>query len=580
MTTSYGYAAANFSIAGTIDEPGSLFGSIYFNPGRLGKDLQRINGPVIRMRSGAARLTPKGCRFRRVEAQWPFIRMELADPLLGERRMAFKAWAPLREDDDGEISALPVLMAEVSIDSYARRDAAPLHLTVEGMHDADHFFFGWYDDHTGAALGQEVEVPEPSRKLLLVITHYDPERFLDARFADAEAIATAAVERRRELRTSTEAFENQLPVVPDPTVARYLRTMILPTIMRTKMTANGEVVTMGYWELAQRDSFWSSFTQLIYWPKLERRLIQHAVDHQRDDGKIPTCILPEIDREYDADVTAYFVLRMSRFASHMGDMEAVRDWMPATEKALEYLIQLAEPGKGLPLQVDWWHDWKDVPGVEGRQYSPYTCLLYLAALEETARLAAGLAMPQKAERWQELAQRGRELLDRPFAEGGLWNGRFYQQRWADGRDDGRLLIDQVVGILWGQMPEERARSVLNSLKETSHYPCGTSETWPWYSEDFGRPPGRYHNGGIWPWLVYAECWARFAAGDTHEARELLCRTAWADLERDGTHIPNEYMDATTGENLGHAYQAWNASFVGAVYWGMLRETGMPCLSRR
>ena len=54
---------------------------------------------------------------------------------------------------------------------------------------------------------------------------------------------------------------------------------------------------------------------------------------------------------------------------------------------MNWLISRDTDKIGLPAQVSFWGDWKDVKGIEGRKYSPFTCLIYLSALKEMVYLA-------------------------------------------------------------------------------------------------------------------------------------------------------------------------------------------------
>lgn len=54
---------------------------------------------------------------------------------------------------------------------------------------------------------------------------------------------------------------------------------------------------------------------------------------------------------------------------------------------MNWLISRDTEKIGLPAQISFWGDWKDVKGIEGRKYSPFTCLIYLSALKEMVYLA-------------------------------------------------------------------------------------------------------------------------------------------------------------------------------------------------
>jgi len=61
-------------------------------------------------------------------------------------------------------------------------------------------------------------------------------------------------------------------------------------------------------------------------------------------------------------------------------------------------------------------------------------MLYVAATRRLAEYCGQMGEPAAAGILRERSQKALALLNRPVADGGLWNGRFYQQVWRDGRD--------------------------------------------------------------------------------------------------------------------------------------------------
>ena len=171
------------------------------------------------------------------------------------------------------------------------------------------------------------------------------------------------------------------------------------------------------------------------------------------------------------------------------------------------------------------------------------------------------------------AERALERINLPRERGGLWNGRYYCQLWEDGRSDDRLLQDQTLGILFGVVPKNRARSIIRALNRTNRTPYGICETWPYYDADFGYEPATYHNGAVWPWLSFVDDWARLTLGRRREAIRLVKTVARADLYDSGDWAANEHINSLTGENLGFQLQGWNAGLFGLVYFG-LGENGL------
>lgn len=151
----------------------------------------------------------------------------------------------------------------------------------------------------------------------------------------------------------------------------------------------------------------------------------------------------------------------------------------------------------------------------------------------------------------------------------MWNGSYYCQIWKDGSVNDRLLQDQTVGILFGVVPEERARRIFDSLNEMSLTRYGVAETFPYYPAEWGYAPATYHNGAVWPWVSFMDCWARINSDRRQEAIDIVKRVAKADLVDSGDWMPNEHINSLTGENLGFKIQGWDAALFGLVNFGLL-----------
>ena len=184
-------------------------------------------------------------------------------------------------------------------------------------------------------------------------------------------------------------------------------------------------------------------------------------------------------------------------------------------------------------------------------------------------LASELGDIQTLERYAEAYAKGYERINRPVENGGMWNGRYYCQIWKDGSVNDRLLQDQTIGIMFGVVPRDRAVSIVESLNDMSLTKYGVAETYPYYPESFGYAPATYHNGAVWPWVSFMDCWARTVIGRDSEAADLVRTVAKADLIDSGDWSPNEHINSLTGENLGYHIQGWNAALFGLAYFGFM-----------
>jgi glycogen debranching enzyme len=192
----------------------------------------------------------------------------------------------------------------------------------------------------------------------------------------------------------------------------------------------------------------------------------------------------------------------------------------------------------------------------------------LAALRQLGdAMKAGRAEPVTTAEVESRYLRAKSTVEKPVADGGLWNGRCYSERLKNGALTPQVNEDQVVGVFFGELTNERARLVLDALA-ANRKPWGFRESFPYRPASFGYRPGDYANGAVWPWLNYVDAWARFGAGRADEAAAILRDVARHDLLTHARALPHECLDGETGEPLRNAPQAWNAAYFGAVFHGL------------
>lgn len=582
-----GYPIANFAVTANVSAEGDLFGRVLHNRGKLGDWLTDLGGLCLSIRKDGTDHAPSSFGQRNVRRAFPFVTATLRDHPAIRSEVSYRVWAPLGLDDL-EVTTLPVLQLELTLMNPSDE---PETLELCWTPDTpDRSPSHWRD--FGALAGMEqLEVqkgarepgastivtlaPGQSETLRYALTLYDPRGYAAMRFPSQEAVANYVFGHWTELKHATEAFEAQIPRTGDPELDDALRWYMIPGVALTKCTARGQVLTLGYCELNQRDSYWASWLHLVLFPTAERTMVLESIGGMRPSGKVPTCILPRIDRKDDIDINAFFLLRCYRYYRYHGDRDFLETHWDALRKAADWLRSRDLEGTGLPLQTSTWADWKDVAGVRGRTYSPFAAMVYTAAMRRMATLAADLGDTDSQALYQDAADRAYQRINLPRAKGGLWNGRYYCQLWDDGRTDDRLLQDQTIGILLGVIPRNRARSIVRALNRTNRTPYGIAETYPYYPADFGYAPATYHNGAVWPWLSFVDDWSRLTLGRRREALELVKTVARADLQDSGDWAANEHLNSLTGENLGFQLQGWNAGLFGLVYFGLQHPDFQP-----
>ncbi|MDR1561914.1 MAG: glycoside hydrolase family 116 protein [Dysgonamonadaceae bacterium] len=578
-----GYPLANFALTANAGRNGDLFGEIMQNTGKLGGWLQARGKVEVFIEKGGRDHKFSEFGKKTIIRNFPFVEGVYGKSPLSPVNVTSRAFCPLGVNNV-ETSALPVLMLELTLGS-AKEEVFNLKIPASDATRSAKILFSEGDkvkeplENDGYMVIPVKLEPGFEKTIRISVAFYDDLWYSAKQFGGAGEISLYAQANWERLYSETEDFSRQIPATGDRKLDEYLRWYMVPGIALTRVTKSGEALTMGYCELNQRDSYWTSWLHLVLYRDLERRMLEESVEWQQPDGKIPTTILPLIERSDDLDINAFFILREARYYRYYRDRESLAaDW-ESVKKAMDWLLSRDKKGNGLPEQVSFWGDWKDVQGVKDRLYSPFSGLIYLSALKEIIFLANELGDVDAVRKYEVFFRKGYDFINKHVSEGGLWNGNYYCQVWKDGSVNDRLLQDQTIGILFGVVPEDRGEAIIKSLNKQSLTPFGTAETYPYYPESFGLKPATYHNGAVWPWLSFMDDWSRITLGKKKEAIRLIKRVAKADLVDSGDWSPNEHINSLTGENLGFILQGWNAGLYGLIYFGVLHNeiniTGIP-----
>jgi mannosylglycerate hydrolase MGH1-like protein len=400
----------------------------------------------------------------------------------------------------------------------------------------------------------------PSRLLM--------ERYLLEGIDGHEKASVDALNGSRLYRQHTE-FIKALPRTGDPSLDVYSRWYLSAAVLLTKGLRSGDIVTMGYRELNQRDSFWTTGAHLVFWPDLELKMLEESMAAQLPNDQIPLTILPTIIRDRNIDGNEYFILRTARYLRWYRDEVFLRQALPHIRRALAYLEALDTDHVGIPKQVSYWADWKDVPGAEGRTYAPYFSLLWLATLKDAKFIATEAGDEVLARTVSALYDKARERVNQDVSEGGLWDRTRYVDRWKDGRKTPYTLQDQVVGAVFDVIPRDRLESLYATLNASSEAPYGVRETYPYIAsfQQGNYGPAEYHNGGIWPYLNCIDAWGRYKHHRAADAERIIKEVAYNDLVRNNDFAPGEFLNGDTGKDEGAPIQGWDGACFSAIYFG-------------
>ncbi len=582
-----GYPVANFALTVNASATGDLYGDIMQNPGKLGDWLSGRGNILFGVEKDGRNHLLSGFGKKTVQRRFPFVKNTYSASPSINSTLVVETFCPLGINDP-ETSSLPLLMLEVTCTNSTSADetftltAHPDEVLTENCRkglcriDAD-VETRWVDGNWQIPVSLKAG---EKKQLRILLAFYDSEWATANQFRNVDELSVYGFCTWSVLKDKTICFEEAIPVMGDEELDTYLRWYMIPGISLTKRTRKGDVLTMGYCELNQRDSYWTSWLHLVLFKDTEQQMIEESIHYQQPSGKIPTTILPLIERNDDLDINAFFILRATRFYQYYHNRDGLDAWWPALRKAMDWLIGRDDTNSGLPAQISFWGDWKDVKGVEGRKYSPFSCLIYLAALRQMIYLSKECEDSESLRKYETAYRKGYDSVNKPTGKGGLWNGEYYCQIWRDGTVNDKLLQDQTIGILFDVVPEDRAEKIIEALNKKSLTKYGICETSPYYPASFGYAPATYHNGAVWPWVSFMDCWSRIRMGRSAEAIDLIKRVAHADLVDSGDWSPNEHINSLTGENLGFQLQGWNAGLFGLVWFGLVHPGILPDNSKK
>lgn len=598
-----GYVVGNFNISAQINEAGGPVSWIKTNPPKLGVWLQNFGRGELWIKEGGESGRRLTLRLKSVEREYPEyhavfdaegqvqvdvdvfapiglraetnflpaivyrVRVTASHPWKGVVGYTLQQATKVHDAVDDDPTPWPSETHTIRADRYAAVIRGPAFLAIAERSSDSVSLSKDGEPLSGAVALQVGERAEQT--LTFLVGRFDNDGAYTRLEATPEKLLRELARKIDLLADELHSFIQMLPRTGDNRIDHYLPWYISAGILLTKGNKDGDVLTMGYRELNPRDSFWTSGIHLVFWRDLERRMIQELAWNQHTDGRVPATILPVIDRGSEIDSNTYFILRLARYYRWYRDKALLEELWPAVQKAIAYLVTRDTDHIGVPKQISYWADWKDVPGVDGRTYAPCFALLWLASVREASELAEALHDKASAAHYQELGNRAESFINKPWDQGGLWNGHNYVDRWVDGHRPSYVLQDQVVGAYFDVIPQDRLGLLYQTLRlnETS---WGVRETFPYHpnwTEKMGGTPGNYHNGGIWPYLNFVDVADRYLHGKGTDAERIIHEVGQAGIDSHGNERPGEFLNGNTGSNAGFEVQGWDAALFSAVYFG-------------
>ena len=582
-----GYVVGNSIMSSEISSVGPTFNNLQYNPSSF------VDGENGLMNIGSAQFRFGLDGSSRPLKKWQAVKnvypkYEAITDLTEDISMTMRSFAPITPFDSHDMF-LPAIISRIAVSNTAsesKRVSVTLNWSSAVGLEGSYMFYSVGDRCEAvskqSSLVAEAQVPAgATAEFVFGLGVYHINNEWRNSLTDIQAVSSYMSENVNRLESGINTFISLIPNLGDDTLRDYTAWYMQAAVILTKSAKDGNVITMGYVEMNTRDSFWTTYLHTIMFPDLEKRMIEITASFQKANGKIPTTVLPMIEREVDLDINEYFCLRISRYYNYQHDIEFLRENFDAYKKSVDFLVSRDLDMDGVPEQdvpendQNFWADWKDVGFLRGRKLSQHASLLWLAVLRDGAALARELGDTATAERYDRMYEKAYAKINADFTgddDGGLWCVDHYNEVWYDGKQRIHVLEDQCVGIFFGVVPKERADRIYAALKK-NECEYGVRETFPYRTTDdvlnydYFDEGGKYHNGGVWPWLNFMDMAGRYRNGRAEESAEIFTKMGYHDLVVPGNYRPNEYIHAETGNSMGFEIQGWSAAVVASVYFG-------------
>jgi hypothetical protein len=334
------------------------------------------------------------------------------------------------------------------------------------------------------------------------------------------------------------------------------------------------VAGWGYPEPYTRDLMISSLGILVSGNeklmKSLRRVLEMLAKNQCNLGHIPSLVHDTEDRGA-SDCTPLFLMAVGLFRRVTGEQDFLDE---AVRKAFVWMEYQSPAARVTVAQLPT-SDWRDEQWVLGYGLYVNTIVyMYLRLFgqqERAAQLREAMGrFTVKEERQQRHVHEGLVLRNKPYYA--MWSYKVYRSERFD-------LLGNSLAILCGIGSSSRVRSLIKWIEAESAalrrngelvvglppslFPYIRPEDPDWmprYAKY--NPPGKYHNGGVWPFICGFYVAALVAAGRQQLAERKL--VALAELVRPAHKAKvefgfNEWLCAQDGTPGGEDWQSWSAA---------------------
>lgn len=327
-----------------------------------------------------------------------------------------------------------------------------------------------------------------------------------------------------------------------------------------------------------RDAYWTCPLLLQVDSGLVREQIGRLAGGVRPDGEAPSGVIvggPDQARAWEAarladpqraaahlrpgewwsdhfDSPLFFVLMVADYVRATGDPGPADQHWPQLLAVFRRYAALAA-ADGLPAKPRHDRDWAD--NVFRSGLVAYDLGLWVGAADAVAELAQGRD-PGLAQQARAAAARARAAIRERLWRPQGWPADYVAQ---DGFVEDHLALDAVTLAVFDALPAPQALALLEAVRSGLQRPWGLACADPPYrrrADLRGKSafPGRYHNGGDWPWLDGLYAGERLRRGLAGWRRPLIAW--WETCLASGWPGAVEHFSPAFGR--GSPLQAWSS----------------------
>ena len=298
------------------------------------------------------------------------------------------------------------------------------------------------------------------------------------------------------------------------------------------------------------------------------RVLKMLARHQSSLGHIPS-LVHDPENRGASDCTPLFLVGTGLYRKVTGDLDFLAS---SVNKAMTWMQYQSPCDRRIVAQLPT-SDWRDEQWVLG--YSLYVNTLVYLYLKLFEQFDEAKQLKNEMELFHIKALNKRDYSSfvtdkRPYYY--LWVYKIYKNERCD-------LLGNSLAILSGLASKTRARSIITWVEQEcqlmrernelgvdlppNFFPAiqpGDPDWYPRYKEY--NSPGRYHNGGIWPFVCGFYVAALVAAGKYRLAQEklfALAKLVKSAKKEDVEFGFNEWLDPRSGEPMGQDWQGWSAA---------------------